>query len=83
MKPLALLIFATTLLSVSIQARAQQSSPQLVAPVHVNEDSGAAQKLTAAQQYQQYLRTAQQYQQYLADQRYQQHLDRIRSFSGQ
>ena len=83
MKRLALLIFATTLLSVSIQARAQQSSPQLVAPFHVNEDSGAAQKLTAAQQYQQYLSTAQQYQRNLADQRYQQHLNRILSVSRQ
>ena len=73
MKRLALLIFATTLLSVSIQARAQQSSPQLVAPVHVNEDSGAAQKLTAAQQYQRNL----------ADQRYQQHLNRILSVNRQ
>lgn len=83
MKRLALLIFTTTLLSVPIQARAQQSSPQLVAPFHVNEDSGAAQELPAAQQYEQYLRTAQQYQRYLADQRYQQHLDRTSSVSRQ
>jgi hypothetical protein len=70
MKHLAVLSFIIALLSVPIQAQAQQSLPPLAAPFHVDRQSPDVEQLRAAQQYQQYLAQ----QQYLAAQRYQQYL---------